>query len=83
MALGATSRDVMRLALGQGMRLALIGIALGLLSAYAITRLMKTMLFGVSATDPWTFIGGALLLGLYLPARRATKVDPLMALRYE
>jgi len=89
MALGATSRAVLWLALRQGMRLALMGIAIGLLSAYAITRLMETMLFGVSATDPLTFIGGALLLALvawlacYLPARRATKVDPLVALRHE
>lgn len=89
MALGATSRDILRMALGQGMRLTLMGIALGLLAACAITRLMKTMLFGISSTDPLTFIGGALLLALvawlacYLPARRATKVDPLVALRHE
>jgi putative ABC transport system permease protein len=89
MALGATSRDVLRLALGQGIRLTLMGIAIGFLSAYAITRLMQPLLFGVSATDPLTFIGGALLLVLvawfacYLPARRATKVDPLVALRSE
>ncbi|MGH9936018.1 MAG: FtsX-like permease family protein, partial [Blastocatellia bacterium] len=89
MALGATSRDVLRLALGQGMRLTLVGIAIGLFLAYAITRLMKPMLFGVSATDPLTFAGGALSLALvawlacYLPARRATKVDPLTALRRE
>jgi len=89
MALGATSRDVLRLALGQGMRLALTGIALGLLSACALTRLMQPLLFGVSATDPLTLGGGALSLALvawvacYLPARRATKVDPLVALRHE
>jgi putative ABC transport system permease protein len=89
MALGATSRDVLRLALGQGMRLALIGIALGLLSACALTRLMRPLLFGVSATDPLALGGGALSLALvawvacYLPARRATKVDPLVALRHE
>jgi putative ABC transport system permease protein len=89
MALGATSRDVLRLALGQGIRLTLMGIAIGFLSAYAITRLMQPLLFGVSPTDPMTFIGGALLLVLvawfacYLPARRATKVDPLVALRSE
>jgi putative ABC transport system permease protein len=87
LALGATSRDVLRLALGQGIRLTLMGIAIGFLSAYAITRLMQPLLFGVSATDPLTFIGGAFLLVLvawfacYLPARRATKVDPLVALR--
>jgi putative ABC transport system permease protein len=89
LALGATSRDVLRLALGQGMRLALMGIALGLLSACALTRLMQPLLFGVSATDPWTLSVGALSLALvawlacYLPARRATKVDPLVALRHE
>src|SRR5262245_50117054 len=89
MALGATSRDVLRLALGQGMRLALTGIALGLLSACALTRLMRPLLFGVSATDPLTLSGGAFSLALvawlacYLPARRATKVDPLVALRHE
>jgi putative ABC transport system permease protein len=89
MALGATSRDVLGLALGQGMRLTLVGITLGLLSAYALTRLMEPLLFGVSATDPLTLFGGALLLALvawlacYLPARRATRVDSLVALRHE
>jgi len=89
MALGATSRDVLRLALGQGMRLALMGIALGLLSACALTRLMRPLLFGVGATDPLTLSVGALSLAIvawlacYLPARRATKVDPLVALRHE
>jgi putative ABC transport system permease protein len=89
LALGATSRDVLRMALGQGMRLALMGIGLGLLSAFALTRLMRPLLFGVSATDPLTLIGGALSLALvaavacYLPARRATKVDPLVALRHD
>jgi putative ABC transport system permease protein len=89
MALGATSRDVLRLALGQGMRLALMGIALGLLSACALTRLMRPLLFSVSATDPLTLTVGALSLAIvawlacYLPARRATKVDPLVALRHE
>jgi len=89
LALGATSRDVLRLALGQGMRLALMGIAIGLLSACALTRLMQPLLFGVSATDPLTLSVGALSLGLvawlacYLPARRATKVDPLVALRHD
>jgi putative ABC transport system permease protein len=80
---------VLRLALGQGMRLALMGIALGSLSACALTRLMQPLLFGVSATDPLTLGGGALSLAIvawvacYLPARRATKVDPLVALRHE
>jgi len=89
LALGATSRDVLRLALGQGMRLSVMGIALGLLSACALTRLMQPLLFGVSATDPLTLSVGALSLAIvawlacYLPARRATKVDPLVALRHE
>jgi putative ABC transport system permease protein len=89
MALGASARDVLRLALGQGMRLALLGIALGLLAAYALTRLIEPLLFGVRAADPLTLCGSASLLALvallacYLPARRATKVDPLLALRHE
>ena len=89
LALGATSGDVFRLTLGQGLRLTLLGIALGSLAAYALTRLMEPLLFGVRATDPLTFVGGALLLMLvawlacYVPARRATRVDPLTALRHE
>jgi putative ABC transport system permease protein len=89
MALGATARDVLRIALGQGMRLTLLGIAIGLVAAWALTRLMKPLLFDISAADPLTFVGGGLLLTLvawlacYLPARRATKVDPLTALRHE
>ncbi|HEX4945767.1 MAG TPA: FtsX-like permease family protein, partial [Blastocatellia bacterium] len=88
-ALGASVREIHKLVIGQGMRLALLGIAIGLVISLGVMRLMKNLLFGVSATDPLTFlaIGGLLLtvalLACYLPARRATKVDPLIALRSE
>lgn len=88
-ALGANSRDVLRLVLGHGMVVASIGIALGLAGAFAVTRFLRGFLFQVTATDPGTFALVAFLLGIvafcacYFPARRATKVDPLVALRYE
>jgi putative ABC transport system permease protein len=89
MALGAQGRDVLKLIVGKGLVLTSIGIGIGLLGAFGITRVMQTLLFGVSATDWVTFTAVAMLLALVgllataIPARRATKVDPLVALRYE
>jgi putative ABC transport system permease protein len=89
MALGAQVADVLKLVIGQGMKLVALGLALGLGAALDLTRLLKSLLFGVSATDPLTFaalavlLAAAALLACYLPARRAAKVDPLIALRLE
>ena len=89
MALGATRRDVLKLVVGQGMALLLIGVMIGVAGAFGLTRFLMSMLYEVRPTDPLTFAGVSLLLaavGLlacYIPARRATKVDPTVALRYE
>jgi len=89
MALGAHKDDVLKLILGQGARLAIAGILVGLAAAYGLTRLMASLLFGVNATDAGTFAAISLLLGAvalaasYVPSRRAASVDPLVALRHE
>jgi putative ABC transport system permease protein len=89
LALGATPRHILRLMMGQGMKLTLIGVAIGFIGAIAVTRLMRSLLFAVAPTDLMTFGISAIvlivvaLLACFIPARRATKVDPLVALRYE
>jgi putative ABC transport system permease protein len=89
MALGAQRFDVLNLVIGQGMRLTLAGVAIGLLGSFALTRVLASLLFNVQPADPLTYAAVMLslcvaaLLACYIPARRATRVDPMVALRFE
>ena len=88
-ALGASSRDVVRMVLREGMRIALAGVAIGIVAALGLTRLIASLIYGVGTWDPLTFLGVAALLSAvallacFIPARRAMRVDPMIALRYE
>jgi putative ABC transport system permease protein len=89
LALGAQRNDVLKMTMGQGLKLVVIGVAIGLVSAFGLTRVMASLLFGVSATDPITFVAISLVLmsvalvASFIPALRATKVDPMVALHYQ
>jgi putative ABC transport system permease protein len=89
MALGAQRSDVLKMTVGQGLRLVIVGVGIGLAAAFVLTRVMASLLFGVSATDPMTFIiismvlMAVALVASYIPALRATKVDPMVALHYQ